>query len=122
MAEVPLQEQDRVLIRALGRRKFFLGAGHEGFAPIQRRELVRFVGGRVVVFRVLPEERQENATGMLGRAGGAGDGRRADTPGKSFAFYFNVGADASPRGKKRKKKKAPNIFITGSSPFLFTLL
>lgn len=59
VAEVPLQEQDRVLIRALGRRKLFLGAGHEGFAPVQRRELVRLVGGRVVVFRVLPAERQK---------------------------------------------------------------
>lgn len=59
MTQVALKQQDGVLIRTLGWRKLLFRAGHESLRPIQGRQLVLFVRGRVVIFGILSEKREK---------------------------------------------------------------
>lgn len=52
MAQVALEQENGVLIRTLGGRKLLFGTGDEWLGPIQRRQLVLFVGRCIVVFSV----------------------------------------------------------------------
>lgn len=112
--EVPLQEQDRVLIGALRRRKLFLGAGQEGFAPVQGRELVGFVGGGVGVLRVLPAEGTSRAGKLPGEKGG--ESRDASPDGAPRPPPVNKQTNKQierkkERRKRKKKKKASERLV-----------
>lgn len=53
VAHVALEQKRRVLVGALGRRKFVLRAGHERLSSVQRGQLVLFVAACVAVLAVL---------------------------------------------------------------------